>query len=349
MSHNNIKTPITREFVLIVKGIAIFLMVLHHSFGFPKWYISQITYPELAQYVPAIAASTKICVAIFAFLTGWLYFSHKDKSFRYSKKKIILFLSSYWMNVLLLAIIAALFCDFRPDVKSLFFEFLPIKNHPLMIFSWYVIFYIWTMLCLPLVANILRGINKFSAIFFICLGSIFVFWLFKGSTLFAPIGIGYLYTWFPCVLAGYVFAKFQIFEKVSNFFENFSQFKLIILGGGLLCLALYAQVKLGYSRGIYNGYITAPIFILGLLFLFKKKNLLSPVLEFLGSHAMNIWFLHCIFFSRITKDIFQPIGYTFENPILVLCTILFSCSLISKILTFLQSWINRKLSVTLNL
>lgn len=59
-----------KSYYTFVKGIAIILMIIHHSFGFPDDYIVGISYPDLTGIVEYIRNSTKICVPIFVFLTG---------------------------------------------------------------------------------------------------------------------------------------------------------------------------------------------------------------------------------------------------------------------------------------
>ena len=76
-----------KEITTAIKGIAILLMVSHHCFGFPEWYIDSVSYPDFLPYSREFANITNICVSIFAVLTGWVYFKHLDKSFLYSLKK----------------------------------------------------------------------------------------------------------------------------------------------------------------------------------------------------------------------------------------------------------------------
>ena len=56
---------------------------------------------------------------------------------------------------------------------------------------------------------------------------------------------------------------------------------------------------------------------------------------------MNIWFLHCIFFAVVTRNVFQPIAFIWENPVITVVWILFICSILSLIIGKIQKLINK--------
>ena len=62
----------------ILKGIAVIFMFVHHMFTFPRWYIDSISYPELKDFASFFCSPFKLCVGMFAFLTGYSYFFTKD-------------------------------------------------------------------------------------------------------------------------------------------------------------------------------------------------------------------------------------------------------------------------------
>ena len=64
-----------------IKGIAILLMIFHHFCG-------TALFPKLGEMWIRIGASCKICVAIYAVLSGYGYFFAKEKTVRYGLKKI---------------------------------------------------------------------------------------------------------------------------------------------------------------------------------------------------------------------------------------------------------------------
>ena len=65
---------IGRDYFVFIKSVAIILMIIHHSFGFPNYYIVGIRYANLE--------------GIAGFITGQEYCLHKDFSLSHSVKKL---------------------------------------------------------------------------------------------------------------------------------------------------------------------------------------------------------------------------------------------------------------------
>ena len=72
---------IEKEATNYIKGIALILMFVHHFFTFPKRYINGISYPYLSKFATLMCAPLKICVPVFAFLTGYFYYFSKRCNF----------------------------------------------------------------------------------------------------------------------------------------------------------------------------------------------------------------------------------------------------------------------------
>lgn len=82
LEHNNIFFK--KEYTDLIKGIAIIMMFLHHFFTFPAWHSAVITYPVFDRYAEMLNEPMKMCVPIFAFLTGYFYWFTKKKNLKYS-------------------------------------------------------------------------------------------------------------------------------------------------------------------------------------------------------------------------------------------------------------------------
>ena len=331
-----------KQLTTAIKGGAIILMIIHHCFGFPQWYIGGINYPELQPYTKALANCTQICVSLFAVLTGWVYFKHLDKSFLYSLRKIISFLINFWLILVLLMVLAYFFCQYEPNVRQIINEFIPLKRHPLGIFNWYVIFYIQTMLVIPIFSYLSNKNTFLVSDIMGALGFCFLLYCVNGVSYFKTLRIDFLYTWFPCVMAGYITAKYAIFERVlksSIFSKRFLAEALALLIIVIVLLILYRHP---YYQGIYKGWIAAPLFILSMMVLIKD-GFFCHLLVLLGKHSMNIWFIHCLFFSSITKSVFQPYVYYWGSPLLVITVVLGICLLGSLIITPFQNMIVNKI------
>ncbi|MBR3339598.1 MAG: acyltransferase family protein, partial [Lachnospiraceae bacterium] len=108
------KSFFDKEASLALKGIAIMMMMLHHNFRahslFDKYIIS--FYPFNEQQVINLAASCKICVSLFAFISGYgLFLSCRKSKTNPSKwfaKRYILTFSGFWFVWIVSAIITQL-------------------------------------------------------------------------------------------------------------------------------------------------------------------------------------------------------------------------------------------------
>ena len=84
----------------MIKGIAILIMIAHHFIVYP--------FSDLPYLVTVFGQACKICVAIYAVLSGYGYFFTKEKTIRYGFKKIWGLLQIYWISLFTLFIPAAM-------------------------------------------------------------------------------------------------------------------------------------------------------------------------------------------------------------------------------------------------
>lgn len=50
-----------------IKGVALLLMLVHHLYGFPEWYVESVEYSKTIlgiEYNPILVNATKICVSM---------------------------------------------------------------------------------------------------------------------------------------------------------------------------------------------------------------------------------------------------------------------------------------------
>lgn len=84
----------------MIKGVAILIMLAHHFIVMP--------FSEMPYLVALFGYACKICVAIYAVLSGYGYFFTKEKTVRYGLKKIWGLLEIYWLTLFTLFIPAAI-------------------------------------------------------------------------------------------------------------------------------------------------------------------------------------------------------------------------------------------------
>ena len=72
----------------VIKGIALIMMFIHHSFTIPEHWLEGIEYPFIEKIAPYFLQPFLLCVSIFCFITGYFYAFNKNRTFNYSLKKI---------------------------------------------------------------------------------------------------------------------------------------------------------------------------------------------------------------------------------------------------------------------
>lgn len=119
-----------------------------------------------------------------------------------------------------------------------------------------------------------------------------LFRLLSAHISFAPAFL-FLY-YFPFFIFGAVFAKFNLFERLSSQGKK-STLRLIIYGSFVLVFTVLRMIT-GYSELLF---IIIPFFML----LFTQKpfpsNVIVRSLIFLGKYSMGIWLVHGLFIKQI--------------------------------------------------
>lgn len=305
---------LSKEDSQALKGLAIILMLFHHLFlnkeRFINFYGSY--FPINESVLINISIACKICVCIFAFISGYgLYKSLHSyttvQSGAWIKQHLIKSLSSYWF--------IALFFYLAVFVLNPFFDF-----HRFTLPSTYKF-----MNCVYIFLDVLgisNLINTFTlcgtwwyigtAIFFIIISPFLYSFIerFSLTTVIVITLVPYLLkigypggentlTYFPVFASGMYFAQNQLFTKISNwkFINNQimnNLIKLLILLFEIafsILLTMQSNMKTDNLWPVF--YCIFPVFVILLckLYLFKI-NIIAKSLNFFGIHATNIWLCH---------------------------------------------------------
>ena len=355
------KEYMTKRITDAIKGVALIFMFVHHFFTFPDWYVEGISYPELLEFARIFRLPLKMCVPVFAFLTGYFYFFNADKSMRYSIRKILDVLVSYWVVYIFLLVFAVLTNCYTFNAADILWEMFALKR-PIMTFCWYVSFYYCTMLLLPLLS---RNTKKIPFAADICV------WLLLPNVICLLI-MHYnkfnaiqqlpknMKEWFPCVAIGYLFAKHNLFDLFDSFLENAKQhwkivlYILLVSGSAMgrfvsdsFTIGFIEIRNVSYNLIFSTDIFYTPIFVYGLAKLLQsvKINQIHKLLGELGRKSLIMWFVHCIFFN-CCKTLTQKILYVPQNPILVTIFGLLLCYIAAVMLSFIiTSILKRKNSI----
>ena len=327
-----------KQSTLLIKGIAIILMVCNHLFPIPEW-----IYPEnqfisipigsktLAAYVGGFS---KICVALFALLTGIaMYYTYSKKSigrgYKHTLKKLLPFFLTYWIIIL---------CIYIPIMATVGVFTFNLQEFVLNLFgymttyckiAWYVRFYFELVLLFPLVVITIKFFYRKSQNKEISITVFLIInWLFRTIFMqFSFPGMMYLtefMNYLPVVVVGYYIAWASVFELLASRLSDKIISKKMLLGLYLVilgCIFLLRGLLTGNDR--FNiDVILAPVFVgctWYVLLLIEDVSVIRKVKELLailGKYSLEIWFLHAIFF--IGNATIQKVAYWPKIDILIL-------------------------------
>lgn len=226
------KSYLSYDTSAVMKGIALIFMFIHHFFTFPNWYVEGISYPELAFLVDHFCMPFKICVSVFAFLTGYFYYFAPNKNIKYSFRKITDFLIMYWMIYLPYLLAAILLGYYDVPWTDAVLELFALKHH-VMTFGWYVYFYTISMLILPVMVKLSEKNTARAVIFGILLPVIVcTVCMQKISNKMIYAVVNDMRVWFPCIAIGFIFGRFSLFNV---FFDDIFKVKIEKNGHVLYC------------------------------------------------------------------------------------------------------------------
>lgn len=315
----------TKRQTNVIKGFAIILMFIHHFFAFPERYAVGIPLPEIDWFSTHFCGVAKICVALFCFLTGYLYplQTESRKNLAGSGRKIIKFLIGYWVVYFPLLGTACVLRAYPYTIKRVLLEMIGI-GCPVMIHCWYVTFFIIAMIALPFFHKAYcRDKKLFCGFITLCL---FVGYLINGAieknnieNVFVYI-LQALWEYYPIVLLGYIFASEQWFEKLGEFSHRLPAVVQIIISVVLMIGTIYIKTihMGGYFWQVFQkDILLTPIFVWAGIELSRYcYKALLPV-GVLGKYSMYLWFTHCIFHSCL-KEYTQWILYWPHYSVLIL-------------------------------
>lgn len=286
----------------MIKGIAILIMIMHH-------FCATTLFPDLSGGFVKFGAACKICVAIYAVLSGYGYFFAREKTVRYGLKKIWGLLQIYWLSLFTLFIPAAMLGGWKMTPQQLIvqmFGLLPNLNW----FAWYVFFYVFCMLVMPVLCK--YRVFQFKPIVNLGLMLIVPYVLeialhmipnYEANTIIHDLFSCFLY--FPCFLIGYWMAENNVVARTKQlkWFRN-----PIICVIGMFLIFLVRQV-ISSVAGFMLDVFYAPFLICLAANLLESVDWkpVSLILNTLGKYSTGIWFFHAVFFSTYVCNWFQPI------------------------------------------
>ncbi|MDD6214514.1 MAG: acyltransferase [Firmicutes bacterium] len=313
-----------------IKALSILMMLMHHFWGYPDWlYNGNKCAGIFGGDIPVemcLAGFFKLCVAFFAFVTGYGMFFVMQKEHYLKKviKKAYGILVTYWL-IIFLVYLPAYFLINRSataeyiSAKEIILGMFGISNK-INRFSWYIYFYLLAIFTLPVYKRIMSKnqilalcgalIPFKAAIFIINHGS------FDIPRLFLNCINNYL-NYMSVILIGYIFAKYNTFDTLSHFLYRLRLDKAVTYALIIFVIFIFRDIIGGAIFGTNIDAVYTPFLILALGKMSKKINNMH-IVDFLARHSLNFWLLHGIFFPQSNGLTFlQNLVYFPRIPILI--------------------------------
>lgn len=325
----------TKEHTMQMKGIAIIILLFHHCFlNAQRW--ATVPYEKLATtkgwgYYPIsfapfsshtiqyLASFSKICVAMFVFMTGygmWVsYESQKKKTTmsNYIKKRMVTLMTGFLIIFVVtevLAIPTGRFIEvYGHDFRSVVYMIIDalglakLLGTPLFCLTWwYMSLAIVLIMIFPFVHSIMEKYQ----------------WIVVVASIIVPRACGFgqstdLFRYLLAYTLGMYFAQHDLLARIKEkFMEQNVVGKLLSLIVSLIGLAVIIKCRQNAWIGwkyldFWDGFAAMYVIVLSYIYILNGKWIVKG-LGFLGKHSMNIFLIHSfyrdVFFHKFTYSFY---------------------------------------------
>ena len=325
----------TKEHTMQMKGIAIIILLFHHCFlNAQRW--ATVPYEKLATtkgwgYYPIsfapfsshtiqyLASFSKICVAMFVFMTGygmWVsYESQKKKTTmsNYIKKRMVTLMTGFLIIFVVtevLAIPTGRFIEvYGHDFRSVVYMIIDALGlakllvTPLFCLTWwYMSLAIVLIMSFPFVHSIMEKYQ----------------WVVVVASIIVPRACGFgqstdLFRYLLAYTLGMYFAQHDLLARIKEkFMEQNVEGKLLSLIVSLIGLAVIIKCRQNAWIGwkyldFWDGFAAMYVIIISYIYILNGKWIVKG-LGFLGKHSMNIFLIHSfyrdVFFHEFTYSFY---------------------------------------------
>lgn len=325
----------TKEHTMQMKGIAIIILLFHHCFlNAQRW--ATVPYEKLATtkgwgYYPIsfapfsshtiqyLASFSKICVAMFVFMTGygmWVsYESQKKKTTmsNYIKKRMVTLMTGFLIIFVVtevLAIPTGRFIEvYGHDFRSVVYMIIDalglakLLGTPLFCLTWwYMSLAIVLIMIFPFVHSIMEKYQ----------------WVVVVASIIVPRACGFgqstdLFRYLLAYTLGMYFAQHDLLARIKEkFMEQNVEGKLLYLIVSLIGLAVIIKCRQNAWIGwkyldFWDGFAAMYVIIISYIYILNGKWIVKG-LGFLGKHSMNIFLIHSfyrdVFFHEFTYSFY---------------------------------------------
>lgn len=354
------KNIFTKSDTLLIKGGAIILMVCNHLFPIPEWIYPENRFISLAIGDKTLAeyfgGFSKVCVAIFALLTGIAMFYTYSKgslfcAYRHTLKKLPRFFLTYWLILftIYIPVIGIFGGDTSITIKDILWNLSGYETTYCKI-AWYVRFYFELIISFPAIVyayiNIKRIFRFDKTGICVLLGIMLLDFLANNISHLMPTTLTYFVDeylfYLQVVIVGFYIAEKNLFYHAAVHMNNYSQTFQNFLSITLFVLCFLSRGLLKQIGYLNLDCIYAPAVVF-LAWNFLRRYSLSnfkQILTFLGRYSLEIWFLHAIFF--IGNAAVQHFAYWPKISVLILVWVLL---ILSPVAALEQKIVNKAFEI----
>ena len=325
----------TKEHTMQMKGIAIIILLFHHCFlNAQRW--ATVPYEKLAttkgwgnypisfapfssHTIQYLASFSKICVAMFVFMTGygmWVsYESQKKKTTmsNYIKKRMVTLMTGFLIIFVvteILAIPTGRFIEvYGHDFRSVVYMIIDalglakLLGTPLFCLTWwYMSLAIVLIMIFPFVHSIMEKYQ----------------WVVVVASIIVPRACGFgqstdLFRYLLAYTLGMYFAQHDLLARIKEkFMEQNVAGKLLSLIVSLIGLAVIIKCRQNAWIGwkyldFWDGFAAMYVIVISYIYILNGKWIVKG-LGFLGKHSMNIFLIHSfyrdVFFHEFTYSFY---------------------------------------------
>lgn len=337
----------TLDYTNMLKGIALMLLLCNHFCVVQDWITSPSTLVDInIQGKPLLGylgAFGKICVAIWAFLSGiGAYYSYRNGILSAYKSNLVRLANLMIQYVLILAIVfvpVIALChptfmgeSYKLDLKHIIYNIFACDAEYDKA-AWYMRFYIMYVLSFPVLMFVKRKVNK-DLLFYI--GTFCIFILASKVLAFSfenmmvgtvPLKqiLGEYCSYMLIAVSGYIVAEYSLFERFQKKIGRKAN-----IGCSVMFL-LVAMALRSYSKSInlgvisiYTDIVITPFVVYAFFVFFQNAfSNIKRTFVYLGKTSMVVWLVHWIFNVGVPQ--IQMIAYLPKISYLVILWVLIMC------------------------
>lgn len=313
----------TKNHTTIVKGLAIFCMIIYHMFG-----VDGNLPPEntAAWMCTPFLKAFQICVPLFLFMSGF-GLQRSDMIERVTVRKQIKRLSylyrDYWWYGIPFIVINIIHAPYKVSIKDVILELTGLIT-PHCGTWWF--FSLYVELCIIFLFVVKINLNKYKKLCLI----ISTFILFRYVLGYIPDSKNIVIHEFRMILIdlhifwmGMFFSEFYLFEKIVDSVNTYMNKNTIKVIFGLVCilLSLFVRAYVPYI-GVTELFFV-PVFIFGGLLL-CNTIIIKDVLLIFGKYSTPLWLVHNFFVY------YYPNGITTitANPFLMFSLVIIQSAIV---------------------